>query len=72
MEIKVKPRHWGNSLGIVIPKELVEQERISDKDELIVMIRKKKDVDKIKRLFGKLKFKEDTLRIKEEMKKGWE
>ena len=71
MEIKVKPRHWGNSLGIVIPREVVESENITEKDELIVEIRKKKDVEKIKALFGKLKFKEDTQKIKDDMRKGW-
>ena len=71
-KIRVKPRHWGNSLGIVIPKEVVEKEGITTKDELVIEIRKKKDVEKIKALFGKFKFREDTQKIKDEMRSWWE
>ena len=72
MEITVKPKRWGNSLGITIPKTIVEEEKISLKDELIVDIRRKRDTERIKSLFGRFKFRESTQEIKDRMKKGWD
>ena len=72
METTTKPRKWGNSLGITIPKEIVEKEGITLRDELIVDIKKKRDVESVKRLFGKFKFTKSTQDIKDEMRKGWE
>jgi antitoxin component of MazEF toxin-antitoxin module len=42
MEIVVKPKKWGNSLGITIPRRVVEKEHITMKDEIIVDIRGKR------------------------------
>ena len=72
METIARPRKWGNSLGITIPKEIVEEENITLKDELVVDIRKKGDVSEIRGLFGKFKFKKSAQQIKDEMRKGWE
>jgi len=72
METTTKPRKWGNSLGITIPKDIVEKENITTKDELVVDIRKKHNTDDIKRLFGKFKFKQSTQSIKDDMRKGWD
>ncbi|MBI4174643.1 MAG: AbrB/MazE/SpoVT family DNA-binding domain-containing protein [Candidatus Aenigmarchaeota archaeon] len=72
METTTKPRKWGNSLGITIPKEIVEKEGITLRDELIVDIKKKRNVEGVKKLFGKFKFKKSTQEIKDEMRKGWE
>ena len=71
METIRKPKRVGNSLGITIPKEIIEKEGITLKDELIVDIRKKENSANIKPLFGKFKFKESTQKLKDEMKKGW-
>ena len=46
MEAVVRPKKWGNSLGIIIPNELVEKEGITLRDELIIRVEKKKKVDK--------------------------
>ena len=72
MEIVVKPRRWGNSMGITIPKNIIKEEKISLKDELIVDIKRKRDTKRIKSLFGKFKFRESTQEIKDRMKKGWD
>ena len=71
MEIITKPKKWGNSLGITIPKNIVEKEKISLKDELIVDIKRKIDREAIKSLFGRFKFRESTQEIKNRMKEGW-
>ena len=46
MEVIAKPKKWGNSVGIIIPKELLEKENISLNDELVLHIEKKKDKEK--------------------------
>ena len=47
MKTSCKARKWGNSLGITIPKEIVEQQHIKPDEELIVTIQKKQ-----RNLFG--------------------
>jgi len=68
MQIEVRPREWGNSLGITLPIEMVKKEKIGKGDLLVVDIRKKNDIRELKGLF---KFKKSTQEIKDEMRKGW-
>ncbi len=68
-ETIVKAKRWGSSLGVVIPKEAVEEERIHEGDEVIIEIRKKKT---IKELFGSAKdLKIDSQKMKDESRKEW-
>ena len=69
METISKPRKWGNSLGVTIPKEIVEKEHITLKDELIIDIKKKSNIKDLRGLF---KFKKSAQEIKDEMRAGWE
>jgi antitoxin component of MazEF toxin-antitoxin module len=69
MEVVTKPREWGNSLGITIPKEIIQKENIKKGDELIIDIRKKNDIKAIR---GLVKFKKSTQELKDEMRKGWQ
>ena len=63
METVTKPKKRGNSIGVIIPKEVIEQKKITLKDELILHIEKKSDKEK-ERLM-----KEGYLEMKEELKK---
>lgn len=63
MEVTAKPKKWGNSIGVIIPKEIVKKKRITIKDELVLRIEKKKDKEKSKLM------KEGYLEMKEELKK---
>ena len=36
MEIKTKARKWGNSIAIILPKIVVENDNIKENDEVIV------------------------------------
>ena len=69
--MQVKARKWGNSVGITIPKEIVEEEGIRPGDELEVKVNKKQEKARIKALFGKLKTDIPTQELKDEMKTGW-
>ncbi len=46
MEVVAKPKKWGNSIGVIIPKEIIEKEKITIKDELVLHIEKKRDREK--------------------------
>ncbi len=63
IEVVAKPKKWGNSIGIIIPKEIVDSEKITPKDELIVRIEKKSDREKIKLM------KEGYIEMKDELSK---
>jgi len=70
METECTAKRWGSSLGIVIPKEVVEREHISENEKIIVDFKKK---HLAKEFFGLLRtWKRPTEEIKEEMKHGWE
>lgn len=67
--MKAKVRKWGNSLGIVVPKEVAETEGLRAGDEVLAEIRKLSNVGEI---FGSLSgWKRDTQLIKDEARKGW-
>jgi len=65
---KAKLKRWGNSYGVVVPKEVVEKEGLKEGEVVEISVRKASD---IRRLFGKYPFK-DLQSEKEEMRKGWE
>lgn len=50
---ETKLRAWGNSVGVVIPKEALKKEDLSIDDEVEVIVRKKSNP--LKEIFGKLK-----------------
>ena len=69
MEIKTKPRKWGNSLAIILPKVVVESNSIKENQEITIELKEKPTA---KDIFGILpKWKRSTQQIKDEMRKGW-
>ncbi|MBS3091877.1 hypothetical protein J4466_00505 [Candidatus Pacearchaeota archaeon] len=69
METKLKAKQIGGSIGLIIPREIVEIERISANDILKVKIEKTGDLSF---LWGKLKdVKKSTDKIMEEIDE-WE
>lgn len=54
MVIVVNVRKWGNSMGIVLPKEMVRHQRLKENDRIIVEVVKEADLTG---LFGSLKRK---------------
>lgn len=55
-------RAWGNSIGLVIPKEDVKKENLHPDQKVKVIITPIKSV-KVKDIFGKLKLKKSTEQI---------
>lgn len=66
MAVKVIARKWGNSIGIIIPKETVEKEGIKEKEEIFVEIQKEKPL-LVKDMLGKLKLKKTTKQLLKEI-----
>ena len=68
MQSKAKLKRWGNSFGIVIPKEIIEKEGLREGEEVEISVRKSSDLS---HLFGKYHFKHLQYQ-KEKMRKGWD
>ena len=69
-DINVKVRKWGDSLAVIIPKEVAEQEKISTNDSIHRKLEKKMNfLD----LFGiaKGKIKKSAQQLKNESRQGW-
>ena len=73
MEIKAVARRWGNSLAVVIPANMVEQQQIKENEELTVKLEKRHGKVKAGALWGFLKdWKRPTEEILKEADKGWD
>ena len=69
MTTSVTVRKWGNSLGITLPKELVESQNIKEGDKIsLPIVIKKAD---LKDIFGIAKSKESGQKFKDRVRKGW-
>ncbi len=68
-EIQVTTKKWGNSIGVIIPKEIIDQIGIVENEKITVQFKKGHN---IRDSFGILSdWKVTTDKIKAEMKKGW-
>jgi antitoxin component of MazEF toxin-antitoxin module len=67
VQTKARLRKWGNSLGVVIPKEAAERDGFRAGEEVEIRLTKLSDITKLK---GKYPI-EDLQAAKEEMRKGW-
>ena len=74
MATEVTVKKWGNSMGIILPRELVEKNKLEENDKIIIEVVKKAD---LRHLFGSLKRKtNDKTRItgqefKDIVREGW-
>lgn len=66
MEIKAKTKKWGNSIGVLIPKEVVKEENIRPEQEITIIINAK-PLTRGRDIFGKFKFKESTDKLMREI-----
>ncbi len=68
MAIEGIVKKWGNSMGVLIPKEVVEKERLKVNEKIFFSIVKKADLTNI---FGSLEMKMSGQEFKDMVKKGW-
>ena len=68
MEIQIRAKRIGGSLGFIIPREVVERERIFPEDSINVKIEKKCDLDFLWAINKDIK--KSTKKIMEEIDRG--
>lgn len=69
VEIEARTRKWGSSIGVVLPKDVVEEVGIKLNETIVLEVNKR---PLVKEFFGKFpKWKKPTQRIKDEMRAGW-
>lgn len=61
--IKTKVKQWGNSVGIVIPREAVDRMNLKLGESIIIDIKRKEGV--LRELFGSMKFGNSRKLLKE-------
>jgi len=67
--VECTAKRWGSSIGIVIPRKVIEDQHISENEKILVDVRKKRLG---KEFFGILQdWKRPTEDIVKEMRKGW-
>ncbi len=70
MEIEAEIKQWGNSLGIIIPKDLAVKENIKSGDKVKILLSHNGNV--LKETFGSLPdLKIDSQKMKDELRKEW-
>ena len=69
--IQLQAKKWGDSIAVIIPKEIVRKEHITAKDILHVTIQKG---NSIRELFGcwTANKNKTVQQLKDESKKGWD
>tara|TARA_Y100000034_G_scaffold124581_1_gene172947 strand:- start:1017 stop:1259 length:243 start_codon:yes stop_codon:yes gene_type:complete len=72
MEIKTITRKWGNSIAVVIPRNIVDKQRIREDQEITITIERKRP--KAGELFGKFprRSTKTAQELKNEAREGWE
>jgi len=71
IEIETRLKPWGNSVGVVIPKDELISEGLNINDEVEITIKKKRNI--IRETFGICKIKTPTDELlKESDKNGWD
>jgi len=72
MDIKAITRRWGNSIAVVIPREVLEEQRIREDEEIIIRVEKKRPKAGV--MFGRFPElrKTPTQQLKDEARRGWE
>lgn len=68
--IEATTRKWGGSIGVIIPREIVESEGIEANKKIRITI-EKTPLAKILWRCGPVRKTESTQKIKDELRAGW-
>ncbi|MBS3149581.1 AbrB/MazE/SpoVT family DNA-binding domain-containing protein [Candidatus Woesearchaeota archaeon] len=72
MEVKVTTRKWGSSIGVILPKKIVEQNKIKENEEITIELKKRPLSGEMFGRFPRFKGKKTAQELKDEMRKGWD
>ncbi len=69
-EVDVQVKKWGDSLAVIIPKDVADREKIKAKDVIHLKVERETDLTDV---FGILKgkLKKTAQQLKDEARKGW-
>lgn len=70
LEFKAKPKKWGNSIGITIPKDVIKKGNLKENEKIEVLIVEK--TADLMNIFGSLKMKGSAQKFKDMVRAGWE
>jgi len=70
LEIEVTPRKWGNSVGFTLPKDIIAKAHIKPDKPITIYVQEKPF--SLRDIFGTCPFKEPTLKMLREIRKGEE
>ncbi len=70
MAVMVKTKQWGNSIGVIIPRDVVDDLSLVPGEEIVIEIKEKQNV--LKELFGAIPFKRKTKDILKDVRKDLE
>jgi len=65
------PKQWGNSIGVTIPREIIEKEHITLKKRTRFLVIGTA-MDGVRKSFGSLRFKKPTQQIMDEIDEGYD
>jgi len=65
------PKQWGNSVGITIPRNVIEKEHIMPKKKTRFLVIGTA-MNGVRKSFGSLKFKKSTQQIMDEIDEGYD
>lgn len=71
MEIEATTRKWGNSIGIILPKDFVKRKNLKENAKIRIDITTDEDLNGLNEIFGMLKgkLKKSGQKIKDELRK---
>ncbi|MFH1316690.1 MAG: AbrB/MazE/SpoVT family DNA-binding domain-containing protein [Candidatus Woesearchaeota archaeon] len=64
------PKHWGNSIGVTIPREIVKKNGIVPKKKVMLLVLREDNT--LEKMFGSLPRKKSTQKIMDEIDEGYD
>ncbi len=71
MEIKTTAKRWGSSIGVIIPKEVVDAKKIKENDKITIEIKTRPLAGNMFGRFPKLTSGKSAQELKDEIREGW-
>jgi antitoxin component of MazEF toxin-antitoxin module len=68
MSTEVIVKKWGNSVGVILPKDLVDTKHLKENDKIMIEVIKEGDLSDI---FDSLPRKMSGQEFKDMVRKGW-
>ncbi|MBI2045086.1 AbrB/MazE/SpoVT family DNA-binding domain-containing protein [Candidatus Pacearchaeota archaeon] len=71
MEIKAIAKKWGSSMGVIIPKEVVDAKKIKENDTIVIEVKTRPLAGNLFGKFPRLTSKQTAQELKDELREGW-